>query len=294
MVCNAFMKKIGLTLGGGGAKGFAHIPILEVFDELGIKPYCMTGTSIGAILGALYASGHSAAGIVEMVKQLIVPRNARFKDLIRNKDAFKALAMIDPHFSFKPKGLLKGEKFLAFLYEQLKVSTFEDLPIPFKAVATDFWRKEQVVFDSGDLLPALRASMAIPYVFTPVQLDDQVLVDGGLVNNVPHDLLHADCDIRIAVDIMGEHSTAKTKTPSPLDALFHTYEVMQDSIANAKLEAHPVDIYMRPPLMDIDVLDFHKAESIYEQGLAAKDDFKHKLEALLEGKKPKLAWFRRK
>jgi NTE family protein len=136
--------------------------------------------------------------------------------------------------------------------------------------------------------------MAIPYVFTPVLIDDQVLVDGGLVNNVPHDLLSKSCDIRIAVDIMGEQSTPKTKIPSPLDAIFQSYEVMQDSIANAKLEAHPVDIYMRPPLMDIDVLDFHKAGAIYEQGLAAKDDFKRKLEALLAEQAPKLAWWRRK
>ena len=79
-----------------------------------------------------------------------------------------------------------------------------------------------------------------------------------------------------------------------MDAIFHTYEVMQDSIANAKLVSHPVDIYMRPPLMDIDVLDFYKAKSIYEQGLLIKDDFKRKLEHLLEGKKPLLDWFLRK
>jgi NTE family protein len=288
------MKKIGLTLGGGGAKGFAHIPILEVFDELGIKPHCITGTSIGAIMGALYASGHSAADIAGMIEQFIAPRNASFKDLIRGREFFRVLDLIDPHFSLKPQGLLKGEKFLGFLFEQMKVSTFEELPIPFKAVATDFWRREQVVFESGDLLPAVRASMAIPYIFTPVHIDDQVLVDGGLVNNVPHDLLSDQCDIRIAVDIMGEQSTPKTKTPSPMDAIFHTYEVMQDSIANAKLVSHPVDIYMRPPLMDIDVLDFYKAVAIYEQGLKVKDDFKRKLEHLLSGKKPLMNWLRRK
>lgn len=287
------MKKIGLALGGGGAKGFAHIPILEVFDELGIKPHCITGTSIGSIMGALYASGHSAADIVEMMNQLVTPKHASFKEIIRGKELFRALELIDPHFSFKPKGLLKGEKFLSFLYDQMKVDTFDELTIPLKVVATDFWRREQVVFESGDLLPAVRASMAIPYVFTPVTVDDRVLVDGGLVNNVPHDLLSSDCDIKIAVDIMGEQSTPKTKVPSPVDAIFHTYEVMQDSIANAKLEAHPVDIYMRPPLVDIDVLDFYKSESIYKQGLQAKDDFKRKLEHLLEGKQPRWQWLRR-
>ncbi|MEE9368174.1 MAG: patatin-like phospholipase family protein [Pontiella sp.] len=287
------MKKIGLALGGGGAKGFAHIPILEVFDELGVKPYCITGTSIGSIMGALYASGHSANDIAEMIRQLILPRGASLKDIIRGKEFFRVLDLIDPHFSLKPQGLLKGEKFLDFLYKQMKVTTFEELRIPFKAVATDFWRNEQVVFESGDILPAVRASMAIPYIFTPVNMDGRVLVDGGLVNNVPHDLLDDQCDIRIAVDIMGEQSTPKTKIPTPMDAVFHSYEVMQGSIANAKLEAHPVDIYMCPPLMNIDVLDFHKADDIYEQGLKIKDDFKRKLEHLLEGKKPFLDWLRR-
>lgn len=294
MVCNAPMKKIGLALGGGGAKGFAHIPVLEVFDELGVKPCCIAGTSIGAILGALYAAGHPAADIVEMIEHLMVPRNASFKEIIRNKDAFKVFSLIDPHFSFKPKGLIKGEKFLGFLYDQMQVSTFEELEIPLKTVATDFWGSKAVVFDSGDLLPAVRASMAIPYIFTPVVSGGRVLVDGGLTNNVPHDLLDPECDLRIAVDIMGEQSTPKTKPPSPLDAIFHTYEVMQDSIANAKLEAHPVDIYVQPPLMDIEVLDFHKAEAIYKQGLAAKDSFKRQLEALLAEKTPKLGWMRRK
>jgi len=288
------MKKIGLALGGGGAKGFAHLPILEVFDELGIKPYCIAGTSIGAILGALYASGHSAADIVEMIEQLMVPRNARFKDIIRSKDSFKALSMIDPHFSFKPQGLIKGEKFLGFLYEQMQVSTFEELKIPLTTVATDFWGRTPVVFDSGDLLPAVRASMAIPYIFTPVIIDGSVLVDGGLVNNVPHDLLDPKCDVRIAVDIMGEHSMPKNKPPSPLEAIFHTYQVMMGAVAQEKLANHPVDIYVRPPLMDVEILDFHKAESIYKQGLAAKDAFKRQLEQLLSGKGPRLGWLRGK
>jgi len=288
------MKKIGLTLGGGGARGFAHLPILEVFDELGIKPYCITGTSIGAILGALYASGHSAAGIVEMIEHLMMPRNASFKDIIRSKDIFKAFSLIDPHFSFKPQGLIKGEKFLSFLYEQMQVSTFQELEIPLKTVATDFWNRKPVIFDTGELLPAIRASMAIPYIFTPVVIDGKVLVDGGLVNNVPHDLLDPKCDIQIAVDIMGNRSTPTNKPPSPIEAIGHTYQVMMDATAQEKLKHHPVDIYVQPPLMDIEMLDFHKAEAIYEQGLSAKDDFKRKLEQLLANKKPKLSWMRRK
>ena len=287
------MKKVGLTLGGGGAKGFAHIPMLEAFDELGIKPCCITGTSIGAILGALYCSGHTASDIFAMLGQLIAPRNSSFKDIISSRDSFKFLELIDPHFSFRPKGLIKGEKFLGFLYEQMQVSTFEELNIPFKAVTTDFWRKEQVVFDSGELLPAVRASMALPYIFTPVIMNGRVLVDGGLVNNVPHDLLDPSCEVRIAIDIMGNTSTPLIKVPSPVDAVFHTYQVMMDAMAQQKLQHHPVDIYVRPPLMDIDMLDFHKARSIYEQALPAKDAFKRQLDALLS-EKSNTRWKRKK
>ena len=285
------MKKIGLALGGGGAKGFAHLPILEVFDELGIKPCCIAGTSIGAILGALYASGHSAREIVEMFQRLIAPPNARFRDIVRSKDARKIFDLIDPHFSFRPQGLLKGEKLLSFLYDQMQVSTFEELEIPLKVVATDFWRREQVVFDSGDLMSAVRASMALPYIFTPVADGDRVLVDGGLVNNVPHDLLSPKCDIRIAVDLMGENTTPRTKIPSPYEAIFHTYQVMMDAMAKEKLANHPVDIYVRPPLIDIEILDFHKPWEIYEQARTVKESFKRELERLLSQRR---RWWRGK
>jgi NTE family protein len=125
-------------------------------------------------------------------------------------------------------------------------------------------------------------------------LNDRILVDGGLVNNVPHDLLDPKCDFRIAVDIMGKSSVPPTKVPSPRDAVFHTYQVMMDAMAREKQANHPVDIYLRPPLVDVEILDFHKPWEIYEQGLAAKDGFKKQLEQLLAGKAAKPRWFRRK
>lgn len=191
------------------------------------------------------------------------------------------IKMIDPDLGWNSQGLLRGERFLDFLYEGLAVKTFEELAIPFKCVATDFWRYAPVIFDSGDLSIAIRASMAIPYVFAPVQLDGKILVDGGLSNNVPLNLLDDDCEIRIAINIRGERSTPKDKIPGMFDAIFHTYEVMQESTTNAYLASNPVDIYLRPPMMDIQVMDFHRAEEIYQQGLKAKDSFKQQLEELL-------------
>lgn len=279
---------IGLALGGGGARGFAHIPVLEVFDELDVKPAHIVGTSIGAIVGALYASGHSAASLVDMVEQLIMPRNARFKDILKTKESFKLINLIDLHFSLKPQGLIKGEKLLEYLYEQMGVSTFEELPIPLTVVATDFWARRPVIFDSGPLLPAVRASMAIPYVFTPVLSDDHhILVDGGLVNNVPHDLIDPACSLRIAVDIAGSVSAAPDRVPSFTEAMLHTYQVMMDAMAQEKRKHHPVDIYVRPPLEDIELLDFHKAHAIYEQGLTAKPAFKQEFESALAKRRPR-------
>lgn len=273
------MPKIGLALGGGGAKGFAHIPILEVFDELDVKPSCITGTSIGSIMGALYASGLTAKEIAAIS---MVPQSNGFIDTLKNNDLGKMLDLIDPDFGFKSKGLLKGEKVLEFLYESLNVKTFEELPISFKCVATDFWRYESILFDSGDLSVAMRASMAIPYVFSPIIYEERILVDGGLTNNVPLDLLDDDCNIKIAINIRGERSTPKDKIPNAFEAIFHTYEVMQEATTRAKLESHPVDIYLHPPIQDIQVMDFHRAEEVYNQGLEIKDEFRAKLQSLLE------------
>jgi NTE family protein len=238
-------------------------------------------------MGALYASGHSAARIAEMIERLfILPRKSSIKDLFRHREGFRFLELIDPHFSLRPNGLLKGEKLLLFLYEQMQVDQFEQLEIPLKVIATDFWHRKQVVFDDGDLLPAVRASMALPYIFTPVERNGRILVDGGLTNNLPFDVLPSSCDIRIAVDVMGERSDPYNKIPSPVDAVFHTYDVMMDALTKEKRRNHPVDIYLHVPLKDVDILDFHKAESIYRQAQHIKAEFKQRLTSLLEQEKP--------
>lgn len=198
------MKKIGLALGGGGARGLAHIPLLHVFDELGIRPYRIAGTSIGAVIGALYASGISGAEIREGVSRMVMAKGESFRDVFHRKDAFKWIQFLDLEFGHG--GLLKGDKFIAFLYEAMSVSCFEDLQIPLQVVTTDFHSSEQVVISSGELLDAVKASMALPGLFTPVRWEGRVLIDGGSVNPVPFDLFH-DCDVVVAVNVMGEKIT---------------------------------------------------------------------------------------
>ncbi len=185
-------KKIGIALGGGGAKGLAHISMLEVLDELGVRPHRISGTSIGAIIGALYASGLPARGIREGIGDLTAtPRT--LKELFEAKKLPSWIEIID--IDVARGSLLQIDRFLEKLQTVIGVSQFEDLSIPLRVVAADFWARKEVVFTAGPLIPAVAASFALPGIFKPVVMDGRVLVDGGSVNPLPYDLLLDECDI---------------------------------------------------------------------------------------------------
>jgi len=272
------MKKVGLALGGGGAKGLAHIPMLEVFDELGIRPHRIAGTSIGAIMGALYASGLSGAQIRKIVNGVIITKGATFREALRKKDSLRWIKLLD--LEFGRTGLFKGDKFIEFLYEAMKVSTFEQLRIPLRVVTTDFYTAEQVVLDAGDLLGAVKASMGLPGVFTPVTRDERVLIDGGGVNPVPMDLL-GDCDVVVAIDVMGEMRTSDRALPNLFRAVLGTFEIMQKSIIAEKRKHTPPAIYIKPEIINVDILEFYKADEIYGQAEPARLKLRNALENTL-------------
>jgi NTE family protein len=273
------MKKIGLALGGGGAKGLAHIPLLDVFDELNIRPHCITGTSIGAIMGALYASGIKAQQIRDRVQSMVISKGDSFKAILKKKDALKWIQFLD--VDFRGIGLFRGDKFIDFLYKSMGVKYFEDLKIPLRVVASDFWTSEQVVLDQGELLPAVKASMGLPGVFTPVTLNDRILIDGGGVNPVPHDLL-TDCDVVIAINVMGRMSHDPHRPPNLFRAVLGTFDIMQNSIVKEKHKHNPPDILIRPDIHDIDILEFYKADEVYEQAAPAREKLKRQLERLVD------------
>ena len=276
-VYEVIMKKIGLALGGGGAKGLAHIPLLEVFDELQIRPHCITGTSIGAIMGALFASGMTARQIRERVEQMIITKGKSFRQLLKKKDALKWIQFLD--VDFRGTGLFRGDKFINFLYEAMGVHRFEDLKIPLRVVASDFWTSEQVVLASGELLPAVKASMGLPGVFTPVIIDNRVLIDGGAVNPVPHDLLE-DCDIVVAIDVMGRMGADVRKTPNLFRAVLGTFDIMQNSIIAQRIKNTPPDVYIKPDITGVDILEFYKAEEVYRQAENARLELRRRLQKL--------------
>jgi NTE family protein len=273
--------KVGIALGAGGAKGIAHIPMLEALDELGITPHRIAGCSIGAIMGALYASGQSAEEIKEKIAHIAITRSDTFQGVFSDRKISKWMAMIDA--DFHNSGLIKSETILGGLCDQHSDTAFEDLPIPLSLVATDFWERKAVILESGPLRPAVQASMALPGLFTPVELDGRVLIDGGTVNPVPYDLLSDSCDIVIAVDINSSKSAEPVSVPGYFDTLFGSIQIMQAAIVERQLRAHPPDIYIQPELHGIRTLQFHRADEIYRQAQPAKEELKRRLAEKLEG-----------
>jgi NTE family protein len=275
------MRKLGIALGGGGAKGVAHVLMLEALDELGWRPCCISGTSIGAIVGALYASGHSARQLREDLTAASFTANGNIIDDVFNKRLRRWWGLLDLDFS--GKGLLDIKTFLAHLQEEIKVTTFEELKIPLRIVAADFWKREQVVFDQGPLVPAVHASMALPGIFHPPQIDGRVLIDGGAVNPVPFDVLPDDCDVVVAIDVLGRR-TPKEENPLPsfTDALFNTVQIMEKSIVREKLRQRQPAIYIEPEITGVKVLEFYNAAEVFRQAQPAKDQLKVELEKLLD------------
>lgn len=270
-------SKIGLALGAGGAAGLSHILMLEVFDELGIKPQKLSGSSIGAIMGALYASGKSAKEIRDIVDELVVREHDTWKEIFLEKDIFQWAEFLDPELG--QGGLISGDAFLSFLYKHIQASRFEELEIPMAIVTTDFWKREQVIYESGELLSAIQGSMALPGLFTPVERDGRILIDGGAVNPVPYDILTDTCEKIVAINVVGKRSIKKDF--SFLDSIFNTFEIMQHSIMHEKYKKRPPDITITPEIKDVRALEFHKIDRIYEQAKPAKEKLKRELDNLL-------------
>ncbi|MEZ5529165.1 MAG: patatin-like phospholipase family protein [Porticoccaceae bacterium] len=267
-------ETVGLALGGGGAKGISHLLILEALEEIELKPSYITGTSIGALIGAMYCAGMPTAEIKEIFLEFSLKDNESLKHLVTRKHIFKWLDFIGPQF--RGRGLIRVENLLTYLFESVHAKRFTQLQIPLRVVASDFWTRQQVILDKGALIPAIRASMSLPGLFEPVKIADRILIDGGAVNPVPFDLLPKSCDLTIAVDVIGER-TITGKIPSLSEAVFNTYQIMQKSIIREKLAAAPPDIYIEPSVIDVRMLEFYRANEIFKQATLTKSLLKRKI-----------------
>jgi NTE family protein len=274
------MKKIGLALGSGGARGLAHILIFEVFEELGIMPSIISGSSIGAIMGASFASGTPSKEIKEVVNDLIFHKNSKFWQIHKKSDYTKMLNFMD--FGLKPGGIIKGEKFLKVLREEIKVNTFKDLKIPLKIVTTNFWDHSEIVLEKGDLHKAVISSFSLPGLFPPVKYGDKLLMDGGMTNPLPYDTIQNDCDITIAIDVSARKDKIENGMPPSYEILFSAFQIMQDSIVQEKLKRAKPDILINTEIKGIRVHEFMKAESIYQQAGKAKTKLKKVLKKMID------------
>lgn len=275
--------KVSLVLGSGGARGYAHIGVIEELEKRGYEIVSISGASMGALIGGLYACGKLDA----------------YKEWILGLDPLDVASLVD--FSFNSSGLIKGDKVFEKIAEMIgKEQTFEALPIKFTAVATDVVRKKEVWFQSGNLLQALRASIAIPTIFTPVKLNGMILTDGGTLNPLPVAPTMSDIsDLTIAVNLYGdtpkpeiEISDEEKKQTNRLSQVFlellekfnppkeelnifdildKTLDTMQNGLTRYRLGGYPPDILIEISKDVCNTYDFHKALEVIEQGRRAAE-----------------------
>ncbi|MCB1415904.1 MAG: patatin-like phospholipase family protein [Nitratireductor sp.] len=270
-------QTVALALGGGGARGIAHVHVLKAFDDLGIRPAAISGSSIGAIVGAGYASGMSGKQIEELMLSAFGNRAAVFASLWKLRP--QPLRAFSGPGNF---GQMDIEKVLDVFLPETYPKSFEELSIPLKITGTDYYGNALKVLESGDLRKAVAASAAIPVVFVPVVIDGCVLIDGGINNPLPFDLLDASRHRVVAVDVVGLPMGAPGKLPSRIDSAFGASQLMMQSITALKLKSHPPDLFLRPKVDAYRVLDFLKAREILTETASIYDETRRGLERLLE------------
>jgi NTE family protein len=272
-------RSFALALGGGGARGLAHIAVLEALDEMGQKPVAIAGTSIGALIGAAYAGGMSGRQLRRFVIALAHNRAEVFRRLISTRAGTLANLF---NIGFGSATLVDAEKFCEWFLPADVPEDFEELAIPLTVIATDLHRRQQAVFSSGELRPALAASIALPPVMRPVIVDGKVLIDGGATNPLPFDQLRGRADVIVASDITGGPDDKRDDIPNPWECLLTTILVMGSAITAEKVRHAPPDLIVRPKVGIFRVLDFLKASAILRAAEPVKTELKEKLAALLE------------
>ena len=291
--------RVGLALGGGSARGWAHVGVIRALEQAGIKPDLVCGTSIGALVGAAYAAGELE----------------RFEQWLLGLGIADVLSFMDVGLS---GGVIKGERLMEFFRLNFIDRPVEDLAMPFAAVATALHTGAEVWLREGSTIEAVRASIALHALFTPVVHEGRVLVDGGLVNPVPVSLARAmGAEIVIAVDlsydILGRHLSAdaqaeeaagspigewihklqenlgglisadspdEPRLPSMLDVMASSINIMQVRITRSRMAGDPPDVIVSPRLAHLGLFDFHRAKEAIEEGKRAVEAILHTLHAL--------------
>lgn len=272
------MKSVALAFGGGGARGLAHIVVAEALDEMGVKPVAIAGTSIGAIIGAGFAAGMTgremrryainiAHNRADVMRRMMRARAGRLRDLFGG--GLGDATRLDAELVCRQ-----------FLPEALP-ETFSGLSIPLTVIASDLYRRREVVFSAGSLRQALAASIALPTIMRPVELDGRILVDGGATNPLPFEHLRGRADVIVAVEISGPPTVSSSEVPNALECLYATVLVMTHSIISEKLRHGAPDLLLQPNVGTFRALGFLQASAILRAADPLKAEVKEKLAKLL-------------
>lgn len=256
--------KVGLVLGGGAARGFAHIGVIQVLEEAGVRPSLVVGTSAGSLVAAFYASGKTGAQLQQIAESM---EEATFADWTL------------PIFS---RGMLRGEALARYVSTQVNGRLIENMPLPLGIVATDLNSGQGVLFRRGDTAMAVRASSAVPALFQPVKISGREYVDGGLVSPVPvRYARQMGAELIIAVDISSApESNAASDT---LEILLQTFSIMSKSINS--FELREADVVVRPSLVGVGSSDFGARRRAIQAGRVAMQALLPQLRAAINGQK---------
>jgi len=271
------MKTFALALGAGGARGLAHIAIVEALDEIGVKPAAIAGSSIGAVIGAGYAAGLTGRA---MRRHLIALAHDR-GEVMRRVMAARAVAWSEIlKAGFGNPFVVDAGKFCEAFLGQLLPADFSELAIPLTVIATDLHGRESLVFRDGPLRPAVAASMAVPGLVKPLELNGHVLVDGGVTDPLPFGCLRGKADVIVAVDVSGGVGE-RDGVPDPWESLFSAISVMSHTIVAHKLKECAPDLVLRPNIGIFRMLDFFQASAILRAADPVKAELNRRLGALL-------------
>ena len=245
-------NKIGIALGGGAARGYAHIGVLNAIDELNIPISYVSGTSIGSFIGALYAYGN-----LTTFENEVRSRNSFMKDVL-----FK----LDPVF---PKlSIMNGNEVIKIFKELTDIRTFEELEIPLTSVATDIINNKKIESSKGDIINAIKASIAIPGVLTPTYVNENLCVDGGLIDPVPlQSIVDMGSDITLAVNLYGLQSSEKNDNNyNIVDIVDRSAKIILNNVTHLSFKNNEPDILIEPPIDQFKGWDFHRSNELIEIG----------------------------
>lgn len=267
--------KIGLALGGGGARGLAHIPMLEAFDELGLKPAMIAGCSMGALVGSAYAGGMSGKELREHALSLLSNRMAMARHVFGAKGArFGNILSIKGLMSMQ----LEGRKLADIALPDHLPQMLEDLAIPVKVIVTDYEQMEEVVLQSGLIHDAVGASIAVPGLISAPLINGRIHVDGGVKNPVPFNHATEGMDLVVAIDVTGRPRPPRKAHPSNLELAIGSLLIMFHELAALRRAHMPPDIYITPDIDRFNAGDYFKAKEIFLDAEPAKERLKRALD----------------